>query len=83
MIDQSKIVEKATLVINAMTRKQEEYLKTVPTLSKGIVKHAYTRIIAPKRHIKAKCLDCTNYQREEITKCPVETCPLWAIRPFQ
>jgi hypothetical protein len=33
--------------------------------------------------IKLKCLDCTNYQKEEITKCTVLTCSLHRIRPYQ
>jgi hypothetical protein len=33
--------------------------------------------------IKAKCLDCSGYERGEITKCTVRTCPLWKYRPFQ
>ena len=33
--------------------------------------------------IKAKCLDCACWQRNEITHCTVITCPLWAHRPYQ
>lgn len=33
--------------------------------------------------IKAKCLDCTGWQRKEITLCGVEACPLWLYRPYQ
>lgn len=36
-----------------------------------------------KRAIKAKCLDCSNYQREEVVECTVKTCPLWNFRPFK
>ena len=33
--------------------------------------------------IKAMCLDCTNWQRVEITNCPIETCPIWLYRPYR
>ena len=33
--------------------------------------------------INAKCYDCSNEQRIEITKCPVINCPLYTVRPFQ
>ena len=33
--------------------------------------------------VKAKCLDCTCWQREEIKKCPSVTCPLYPHRPFK
>jgi len=33
--------------------------------------------------IKAKCLDCSCWQRIEITNCTVLTCPLWLVRPYQ
>ena len=33
--------------------------------------------------VKAKCLDCCNWQRVEITNCPVETCPISPYRPYR
>lgn len=33
--------------------------------------------------LKAKCLDCSCFQRKEVTLCTVQTCPLWHYRPFQ
>lgn len=33
--------------------------------------------------INAKCWDCSNFQREEILHCPVKTCGLWYVRPYQ
>lgn len=33
--------------------------------------------------IHAKCLECSNYQRSEITRCGVNTCALWLHRPYQ
>ena len=33
--------------------------------------------------IKAKCLDCCCYQRNEVKLCTTVACPLWNYRPFQ
>ena len=35
------------------------------------------------RAIKAKCLDCTCWQPEEIKNCPAINCPLYKHRPYQ
>lgn len=36
-----------------------------------------------RKAITAKCYDCSNCQREEVTHCKVTSCPLWLIRPWQ
>jgi len=33
--------------------------------------------------IRIKCMQCTNYQREEVTNCTVVTCALFPVRPYQ
>jgi len=33
--------------------------------------------------IKAKCLDCSCFQKTEVTLCTVKTCSLWEYRPYQ
>jgi len=47
----------------------------------GILKRAYKghKISA----IKAKCLDCCNFDRISVRECRAERCPLWAVRPYQ
>ncbi|HPD46327.1 MAG TPA: hypothetical protein P5279_06665 [Anaerohalosphaeraceae bacterium] len=32
--------------------------------------------------LKAKCLDCTCWQKDEIRKCTVSDCPLYPYRPY-
>lgn len=32
------------------------------------------------RAIRLKCLDCTNQQPAEVTKCAITTCALWRYR---
>jgi hypothetical protein len=66
-----------------LTAKQEKYLVTVPSLSHGVLQKAYRKTASPRQAIKAKCLECTNFDRDSVTHCPVETCPLWSYRAFQ
>ena len=33
--------------------------------------------------INAKCWDCSNYQREEVSNCTAVSCPLHKVRPWQ
>lgn len=37
-------------------------------------------IKSPIKAIRAKCLECSNYQYSEVRECPVEECPLYAFR---
>lgn len=37
----------------------------------------------PAKATKLKCLDCSCWQREEITHCTVRQCGLWKLRPYQ
>jgi hypothetical protein len=36
-----------------------------------------------RKSINAKCFDCSNYQKEEVSNCTVKTCPLWEVRPWK
>jgi hypothetical protein len=37
----------------------------------------------PERYaVKAKCLDCTCWQKKEIELCTVSDCPLYPYRPY-
>lgn len=38
---------------------------------------------SPKAAIKASCLECIGWQREEVARCTASACPLYAYRPFQ
>jgi hypothetical protein len=33
--------------------------------------------ITRAKAIRLKCLDCSNYQYQEVRLCPVTDCPLW------
>ena len=66
-----------------LTAKAENYLKTVPVSARSILQRAFQRIGGRSNAIKAKCLSCANFDRDEIRHCTVETCPLHSFRPFQ
>jgi len=34
----------------------------------------------PVRSMRLKCLDCCGWNRAEVTKCEITTCPLWPYR---
>jgi len=39
--------------------------------------------LSPTQAIKAGCLDCSNYQPNEIRLCPCNECPVYRHRPYQ
>jgi hypothetical protein len=61
----------------------ERYLDGVPTSAKGIVTRAHRKTGGRQNAIKAKCLDCCNWDRDEVANCTVLVCPLHPWRPFQ
>lgn len=61
---------------------QTEYIAAAPVLSRRLVQRALECNAAPRQAIKAKCLTCCNYERHEVERCAVQTCPLWAYRPY-
>lgn len=36
-----------------------------------------------KSILKAKCLECANYNKSEIKNCSVISCPIWGKRPYK
>jgi hypothetical protein len=68
----------------AHDREQQEraaFLGSVPALSRGLMARALAGTASPRQAVKAFCLACTHYNRDEITHCPVWRCPLHAYRP--
>jgi hypothetical protein len=55
----------------------------VPPLYRAAYVKAVSGNLSPRQAIKAKCLDCCGWQREEVRHCTVRGCPLWPLRPFQ
>lgn len=38
------------------------------------------KLITQKSVIKAKCLECCNFQKGEVIRCHIDSCPLWCFR---
>ena len=49
------------------------FMKLIDKIANGSLKSA----------IKACCISCANFQREEVKFCQVTSCPLHAVRPYQ
>lgn len=66
-----------------MQARQAEEIANTPALSRLLVARALDGTASPRKAIKARCLQCSNYQRDEIANCTVYCCALWQFRPFQ
>ena len=58
-------------------------LRHTPESAKGCLKRAFSGSGGRANAIKAMCLTCVGYDRQEIKNCTGYGCPLWAYRPFQ
>ena len=69
----------------AITEQQQDDLRKVkrylPTAVNTFKKAYFGRSLAAG--IKAKCLECTNLQPQEVKRCTIEGCPLWVYRPYR
>jgi len=57
--------------------------RSVPEKHKIATRRALLGQITRSTAIRVKCLQCSNYQREEVTYCRVLTCALFPVRPYQ
>ena len=62
---------------------EREYFEGIPEHGKWIWIQTYKAIAQSRQAIKAKCLDCSAYQRLEVKNCTVTLCPLYKYRPYQ
>ena len=52
----------------------------------GIYRTTYERAVnrqSMRSAVNSTCLECTQWQREEIHHCTALACPLYAYRPYQ
>ena len=63
--------------------KVDEYVEQIPVSARSICDKAFSGESSALNAIRAKCLDCSCWQRDEITHCRVLRCPLWKWRPYQ
>jgi len=67
---------------NKIEEKRQEWCKRIPQMyQKNYQKAMKGRSL--KSAVKAKCLECANWQKEGIKKCLIPTCPLFPYRPYQ
>ena len=52
-------------------------------LYRPVLQKAYAGVAPPRSAIKAQCLHCVGYIRDDVTHCTSFACPLWAYRPYQ
>ena len=67
----------------ALKRQQkiERKIKDIPRMYRKIYEKAVTGSSKPAA-VKAFCLECVCWQKNEIINCTAVTCPLYAVRPF-
>lgn len=56
---------------------------SVPEKHKIATKRVLFGQVPRSTAIRIKCLQCCNYDREEVKACPVVTCALNSVRPYQ
>lgn len=61
------------------------YAQTIPSKYQQAYFKAANGESSPRAVIKAKCLDCVNYEDPvgRIKSCKVTICPSWRLRPYQ
>ena len=65
-----------------LSDKQKTKLDIVPKSYKRITEKAIRGKASATDAIKANCLECVGYVREEVKVCCSTTCPLHAYRPY-
>lgn len=65
-----------------MTDAQKSLINGVPVSYKATFERAYTSG-SRNAAIKAFCLHCVGYLRNEVRDCTAKACPLYTHRPYQ
>jgi hypothetical protein len=70
--------------VNAVRDKRvARMISEAPESAKKTLRESFSGSASPRKAIKAMCLTCVGYDRQEITNCTGYSCPLWAYRPYQ
>ena len=64
-------------------KRVERALEQAPESAKNTLREAFSGSASPRKAIKAMCLACVGFEREQIKNCTGFSCPLWKYRPFQ
>ena len=59
------------------------YVKTCPASLRKQYVESLNGESGKARALKVKCLECSGWDREEVKKCTVKSCPLWQVRPYK
>lgn len=65
-----------------MRKSRDKFMDTVPQLHKSKFEKAFAGN-SKANALKAKCLECSNFIKEEVKLCPIVLCPLHEYRPYQ
>lgn len=65
-----------------MTPDQQAVIDEAPSSYRGILKRAYSGKSRAEA-IKAHCLQCAGFLRNEVRDCSARGCPLHPYRPYQ
>ena len=68
-----------------MTREEKanKVISEAPSSTQKLLSRAFSGAASPRLAIKAMCLCCVGYEREQVKNCTGWSCPLWKYRPFQ
>ena len=61
----------------------QEIISGAPVTYRGILERAFRGEASPRQAIKAQCLICVGFHREDVRTCSSSSCPLWDYRPYQ
>lgn len=78
--DKQAIFDKS---ISKIDNKLQNFYKRVPKVFRNMFVKNYFNKTSKTMAIKGKCLDCSNFDREEITNCHMRQCALWNFRPYR
>lgn len=62
---------------------RDRALAEAPESCKNALSRAFSGSASPRGAIKAFCLQCVGFSREDIKNCSAHACALHAYRPFQ
>lgn len=75
--------ENYNTMLSSASEKQKYFVENnTPPVHKYKTLVAYTSNSRTSA-IDVKCLQCSNFQRDEVINCKVESCGLYKFRPYQ
>lgn len=62
---------------------QQTSLKNAPNGSKRVMTRVYNKTANKGDVLKAVCLECVQYDKDEIKDCASSVCPIWHYRRYK